>query len=93
MGTGRKTMPATDAGVIDNGNDVRLGRHRHRARGAHSHASEAPDAPIWINNEFQKFEPAAGGRPTQISPDVRSVVKLDSVKYFGTFGLRGRCYA
>jgi hypothetical protein len=80
VGTGRQTMPAADAGLIDNGYDSRFGRHRHRARGADSHAGEAPDAPIWIDYEFQKFEPAVGGRLGPISRDATGVVKLDSVK-------------
>ena len=84
-------MPASDAGLIDNGDNFRLGRNRHRARGAYSHAGEAPDAPIWIDYEFQKFEPAVGGSPTSIFPHAKAVVKLDSVKYLGTFGPRGSC--
>ena len=73
-------MPATDAGLVHNGYNFRLGRNRHRARGAHAHAGEAPDAPIWIDYEFQKFEPAVGGSPISIFPYARAVVKFDSVK-------------
>ena len=73
-------MPAADAGVVDNGYNCRFGGDRHRARWAHSHAGEAPDAPIWIDYEFQKFEPAVGGSPSTSFPDARAVVKFDSVK-------------
>src|SRR6187399_1685246 len=81
-------MPAAYAGLIYNGYNCRLGRHCHCARGAHSHAGEAPDAPIWIYYEFQK-EPAAGGSRNGISPTGRTVVKLDSVKKVGTLYLWG----
>ena len=81
-------MPASDAGLIDYGDNFRLGRNRHRARGAHSHAGEAPDAPIWIDYEFQKFEPAVGGSSSSSFRYATAVVKFDSVKYFGTFGPR-----
>jgi hypothetical protein len=63
VGAGGETLPAADAGLIDNLEQERLvHRHRDGVGRADANTSQAPDAELGINNEVQRSVPSGEGK-------------------------------